>query len=143
MAKQIAAGTSLDDEVCSFQLKFAVLEKLPLETTSYENAANAYRAICRTSKTETRQRLKNIYVAEKRKVLYALATYLEQKEVSAAVAEALLLQPPASASLRVNVGGHQSARGPKRRKVNASDVDLNDPDIDTFLAQIVAILKKC
>ena len=91
---------------------------LPLETTAYENAA-PYNL--RTSKLQTRQRLKNIYVAEKRKVLYALATYLEQKEVSAAVAKALMLQPP----------GHQSARGPKRRKVNASDVDLNDPDIDT------------
>ena len=100
-------------------------------------------AICRTSKLRTRQRLKNIYVAEKRKVLYALATYLEQKEVSAAVAEGLMLQPPASASVRVNVGGHQSVRGPKRRKVNASDVDRNGPDIDTSLAQIVAILKKC
>ena len=44
-------------------------------------------------------------------------------------------------SVRVNMGGHQSARGPKRRKLNAVDVDLNDRDIDPFLAQIVAILK--
>ena len=46
-------------------------------------------------------------------------------------------------SVRVNMGGHQSARGPKRRKLNAVDVDLNDRDIDPFLAQIVAILKTC
>ena len=145
MAKKVAAGTALDDEVCSFKLTFAVLEKLPLDfvATIYENAAKSYRAISETCKTETRQRLKNIYVAEKRKVLFALATYLERKEVPAAVAEGLMLQPPASASVRVNVGGHHSARGRKRRKVNASDVDLNDSDIDTFRAQIVAILKNC
>ena len=106
MAKQVAAGTALDDEVCSFQLKFAVLEKLPVQTTAYENAASAYRAICKTTTARTWQRLKNIYVAEERKVLYALATYLEQKKVSAAVAEGLMLQPP------VDVVGHQSVSVP-------------------------------
>ena len=68
-------------------------------------------------------------------MLSALAIYREWQEVPAAVAEGL--------ALRVNVGGHHFARGRKRRKVNASDVDLNDPDIDSSLAQIVAILKKC
>ena len=43
-------------------------------------------------------------------------------------------------SVRVNMGGYQSTRGPKRRKLNAVDVELDDRDIDLFLAQIVAIL---
>ena len=42
-----------------------------------------------------------------------------------------------------NMGGYQSARGPKRRKLNAVDGELDDRDIDPFLAQIVAILKYC
>ena len=46
-------------------------------------------------------------------------------------------------SVQVNMDRHQSARGPKRRKLNAVDVDLNDRDIDPFLSQIVAILKTC
>ena len=46
-------------------------------------------------------------------------------------------------SVRVNMGRHQSARGPNRRKLNAVDVDLDDGDVDPFLAQIVAILKTC
>ena len=46
-------------------------------------------------------------------------------------------------SVRVNMGGYQSTRGPKRRKLNAVDVELDDRDIDLFLAQIVAILKSC
>ena len=46
-------------------------------------------------------------------------------------------------SVRVNMGGYQSNRGPKRRELNAVDVDLDDQDIDTFLAQIVSILKTC
>ena len=41
------------------------------------------------------------------------------------------------------MGVHQSARGLKRRKLNAVDVELHDKDIDTFLAQIVVILKMC
>ena len=158
------------------KLTFAVLEKVPLDfvATIYENAAKSYRAISETCKIETRQRLKNIYVAEKRKVLFALATYLERKEVPAAIAEGLMLQLSASASevvpmpvsaptalqstladrslggislllepwkeKRFNIGVHQSARGLKRRKLNAVDVELHDKDIDTFLAQIVAIL---
>ena len=46
-------------------------------------------------------------------------------------------------AVRVDMGGHQSARGPKRRKLNAVDVDLDDRDVDTFLAQIVYVLKTC
>ena len=46
-------------------------------------------------------------------------------------------------SLRDNMVGDQSARCSKRRKLNVVDVDLNDRVIDTFLAQIVAILKMC
>ena len=42
-----------------------------------------------------------------------------------------------------NMGGYQSARGPKRRKLNAVDGELDDRDIEPFLAQIVAILKYC
>ena len=38
---------------------------------------------------------------------------------------------------------HDFARGRKRRKVNVIDVDLSDEDIDSFLPQIVAILKNC
>ena len=89
LAKKVAAGTASDDEVCSFQLHFAVLKKLPSDfvATAYENAAHAYRAISSTSKPETQQWVKNTYVSEKRKVLSALATYFAQKEVSAAVAE--------------------------------------------------------
>ena len=179
LAKQVAAGTALDDEVCSFSLKFAVLEKLPPDfvATAYENAANAYRAISGSSNTERRQRVKSIYIAEKRKVLSALANSLKQKDVSADVAEGLMLQLPASASelvptpvpaptasqptladrslggmslllepwkeKRFNIGVHQSARGLKRRKLNAVDVELHDKDIDTFLAQIVVIPKMC
>ena len=70
----------------------------------------------------------NQYIAEKRKVLSALATYWERQEVPAAVAEGLMLP-------------HDFARGRKRRKVNVIDVDLSDEDIDSFLPQIVAILK--
>ena len=39
--------------------------------------------------------------------------------------------------------GYRTARGPKRRKLNAVDGELDDRDIDPFLAQIVAILKHC
>ena len=46
-------------------------------------------------------------------------------------------------SVRVNMGGYQSTRGPERRKLNAVDIELDDRDIDLFLAQIVAILKSC
>ena len=62
MAKKVAAGTALDDEVCSFKLTFAVLEKLPVDfvATAYEHAAKSYRTIANTVKTETRQRMKNI-----------------------------------------------------------------------------------
>ena len=42
-----------------------------------------------------------------------------------------------------NMGGYQSARSPKRRKFHAVDEELEDPDIDPFLAQIVTILKHC
>ena len=42
-----------------------------------------------------------------------------------------------------NIGGYQSARSPKRRKFHAVDEELEDRDIDPFLAQIVAILKYC
>ena len=45
--------------------------------------------------------------------------------------------------LRDNMVGDQSARCSKRRKLNVVDVDLNDRVIDTFLVQIVAILKMC
>ena len=46
-------------------------------------------------------------------------------------------------AVRVDMGGHQSARGLKRRKLNAVDADLADRYIDTVTAQIVAILKTC
>ena len=64
MAKKVAAGTALDDEVCSFKLSFAVLEKLHVDfvATAYENAAKSYLAVAKTVKTETRQRMKNIYI---------------------------------------------------------------------------------
>ena len=64
----------------------------------YEEAANAYRAISGSSNTERRQQVKSVYIAEKRKVLSALATSLKQKDDSAVVAEGLMLQLPASAS---------------------------------------------
>ena len=46
-------------------------------------------------------------------------------------------------SVLVDMGGYQSARGPKRRKLNVVDVEVDDHDIDVFLAQIVAIFKSC
>ena len=46
-------------------------------------------------------------------------------------------------SVLVDMGGYQSARGPKRRKLNVVDVELDDRDIDLFLAQILAIFKSC
>ena len=100
LAKQVAAGTALDDEVCSFSLKYAVLEKLPPDfvATAYENAANAYRAISGSSNTERRQQVKSVYIAEKRKVLTILASTLKQKDNSADVAEGPMLQLAASAS---------------------------------------------
>ena len=42
-----------------------------------------------------------------------------------------------------DMGGSQSARGPKRRKLNVVDVEVDDRDIDLFLAQILAIFKSC
>ena len=64
LAKKVAAGTASDDEVCSFQLHFAVLKKLPSDfvATAYENAAHAYRAISSTRKPETQQWVKNTYI---------------------------------------------------------------------------------
>ncbi len=49
MAKKVAAGTALDDELCSFKLTFAVLEKLPVDfvATACENAAKSDRAIAK------------------------------------------------------------------------------------------------
>ena len=100
LAKQVAAGTASDDEVCSFKLNFSVLEKLPLDfvAAAYEEAANSYRAISGSSNTEKRQQAKSVYIAEKRKVLSALATTLKQKDNSAVDAEGSMLQLPASAS---------------------------------------------
>ena len=46
-------------------------------------------------------------------------------------------------SVLVDLGGHQSARGPKRRKFNVVDVEIDDHDIDLFLAQILAIFRSC
>ena len=40
-----------------------------------------------------------------------------------------------------NMGGCHSACNPNRRKFHAVDEELDDRDIDSFLAQIVAILK--
>ena len=46
-------------------------------------------------------------------------------------------------SQRDNMVAAQSARCSKRRKLNVVDVDLSDERIDSFLPQIVAILKTC
>ena len=100
LAKQVATGIASDNDVCSFKLNFSVLEKLPLDfvEVAYEEAANAYRAISGSSNTEKRQQAKCVYIAEKRKVLPALATTLKQKDNSAVVAEGPMLQLAASAS---------------------------------------------
>ena len=100
LAKQVAAGTAFDDEVCSFKLKLSVLEKLPLDfvAAAYENAAHAYRSISGSSNTQRRQQVKSVYIAEKRKVLTILASTLKQKDNSADVAEGPMLQLAASAS---------------------------------------------
>ena len=75
--------------------------------------------------------------------LFRLAVFTRVAFVllSSACLQVMLVK--AQNSVRVNMGGHQSGRGPKRRKLNAVDVDLDDGDIDPFLAQIVAILKTC
>ena len=46
-------------------------------------------------------------------------------------------------SQRDNEVADECARSSKRRKLTVVDVDLNDRVIDTFLAQIVAILQMC
>ena len=46
-------------------------------------------------------------------------------------------------SVRVNLGGYQSTKGVKRRKLNSVDAEIDHRDLDLFLAQIVAIPKSC
>ncbi len=62
LAKQVAAGTASDNEVCSFKLNFSVLEKLPVDfvAAAYEEAANAYRSISGSCNTEKRQQAKSV-----------------------------------------------------------------------------------
>ena len=60
-----------------------MLEKLPLDfdTEAYEKATRAYKAVSSSSKGETQQQAKNTYIAEKRKVLIALANTGTKKVV--------------------------------------------------------------
>ena len=83
LARKVVAGTASDDVVRSFKLHNAVLEKLPLDfdREAYEKASRAYKAVSSSSKGETQQQAKNTYIAEKRKVLIALANTGTKKVV--------------------------------------------------------------
>ena len=68
-----------DDRVCAYKgLRTTVLDKLHasgFDTTSYTDASQKYREVAHDTKASAtaRQRTKHHYVAEKRKVLRALA----------------------------------------------------------------------
>ena len=83
LARKVVAGTESDDVVRSFKLHNAVVEKLPLDfdREAYEKASRAYKAVSSSSKDETQQQAKNTYIAEKRKVLIALANTVTKKVV--------------------------------------------------------------
>ena len=75
LAQNVAAGEASDEQVRSFSLHERVLKKLPsdFDAGNWVTAEKKYRSLNDRSKAATREQYTTDYIAQKRKVLLALA----------------------------------------------------------------------
>ena len=91
-ARKVLAGNAGDDDVRCHKLHRSVLSKLPddFDTGGYLKAALAYKSVSSSSKAETLQQAQSTYIAEKRKVLIALAKSVTTNVVKSSMRKAQL-----------------------------------------------------
>ena len=82
-ARKVLAGNVGDDDVRCHKLHRSLPSKLPVDfdAGAYLKAARDYKAVSSSSKGETQQQAQDFYIAEKHKVLIALANIVTKKVV--------------------------------------------------------------
>ena len=92
LARKVLAGNVDDDDVRCHKLHRSLLLKLPVDFDigAYSKAARDYKAVSSSSKGETQQQAQSTYIAEKRKVLMALANTFTMNVVKSSMRKAQL-----------------------------------------------------